>query len=187
VITLEALSSALAAHEPLRASGGASAAVLVPVLTTTAGLQLLFTKRPETLRSHPGQVSFPGGRIDPEDASPRAAALRETHEELGIAASQITIIGELDDLITGTGFTIRPFVGVLTPPAVLIPSPVEVEEAFFFSLDALAADTAWRNIDLTRDGHAFRVWFFDGAPHTIWGATGAMTRQLCSLLVRRHG
>jgi 8-oxo-dGTP pyrophosphatase MutT (NUDIX family) len=159
-----------------------SAAVLVPLIERQGELFLLFTLRPETLRAHPGQVSFPGGRIDPEDKDVVDTALREAHEELGLLQKEIELIGQLDDSVTGTGFIVAPVIGVLKHEPVLVPNPAEVQEVFWLSLDALMSEKSWRALDITRDGQAYRVWFFDNAPHTLWGATAAMTRQLLALL-----
>ncbi len=182
MITLTDLRSALSAHTPARHSVGAQASVLVPVFADPGGLRLLFTKRPESLRSHPGQVSFPGGRIDPSDESAAAAAVREAHEELGIAPHEVELLGQLDDVVTGTGFTVTPFVGWLPVMPVLRPNPAEVEDWFWFPLDRFVDDDSWRGLDITRGGRVYKLWFFDDAPYTIWGATAAMTRQLVELL-----
>ena len=180
--SLTALIEALSTHEPKRYSVAVRAAVLVPIHVGPSGVQLLFTKRPDNLRAHPGQVSFPGGRIDASDANEQAAALREAHEELGIEPSDVRIIGQLDDIVTGTGFTVTPVVGVLDELPVLRPNPTEVADVFWFPLARLQQEEGWRQIDMMRDGTVFHLWFFDGAPHTIWGATAAMTRQLLALI-----
>jgi 8-oxo-dGTP pyrophosphatase MutT (NUDIX family) len=179
---LSAIRSALATHTPTRYSVGARAAVLVPLHPSQDGLQLLYTKRPDTLRAHPGQVSFPGGRVEDEDADERAAALREAEEELGLDPKDAEVIGQLDDVVTGTGFTITPIVAVFARMPVLRPNAVEVADWFWFPLARLQDEAGWKGLDITREGRVYKVWFFDGAPHTIWGATAAMTRQLLELL-----
>ncbi len=180
--SLAALTEALAKLKPKRYSVAVRAAVLVPIHVSASGVQLLFTKRPDNLRAHPGQVSFPGGRIEASDADEHAAALREANEELGIEARDVRIIGQLDDIVTGTGFTVTPVVGVLDTLPVLRPSPSEIADVFWFPLAKLREEAGWRQLDVTRDGQVFHLWFYDGAPHTIWGATAAMTRQILDLI-----
>lgn len=182
--TAAELRRALAAHNAKRFDVDARAAVLVPIIERAHGLELLFTKRPETLRAHPGQVSFPGGRAEPDDPSHIATALREANEELGLLPHSLEIIGQLDDFVTGTGFTVTPVVGLFKEEPVITPNAHEVEAWFWVSLGALRREAAWRHMELTRQGQQFRVWFFDDAPHVIWGATAAMTRQLLGLLPR---
>lgn len=178
---VSALIAALSSHSPKRYSIGARAAVLVPVHPAPDGLQLLFTKRPDTLRAHPGQVSFPGGRIEEGDVDERHTALREANEELGIEAADVRVVGQLDDVVTGTGYSVTPIVGVLDRMPVLRPNAEEVADWFWFPLARLRGE-GWRGLDVTHDGRQHRLWFFDGAPHTIWGATAAMTRQLLEIL-----
>ena len=106
------------------------AAVLVPLVEHSAGFTVLFTQRTADLKAHGGQISFPGGRIEPSDVDAHAGALRETYEEIGLAASHIEILGTLDPYVTVTGFTVTPVVGVVTPPFDLKPDPVEVADIF---------------------------------------------------------
>ncbi len=93
-----------------------SAAVLVPIVTHPEGLTVLFTTRTPHLSAHAGQVSFPGGRVDPGDADEKAAALREAEEEVGLTPAQVRLIGRLDTYVTRTGFRIYPLVGLVAPP-----------------------------------------------------------------------
>jgi 8-oxo-dGTP pyrophosphatase MutT (NUDIX family) len=107
-----------------------AAAVLVPVVARDTGATVLLTQRTMHLRDHAGQVSFPGGRSEANDASPEATALREADEEVGLDAGQIEILGRLPEYRTGTGFVITPVVGLVTPPLNLKLDDFEVAEVF---------------------------------------------------------
>jgi 8-oxo-dGTP pyrophosphatase MutT (NUDIX family) len=149
------------------------AAVLVPVVQRFEPTVLL-TQRTHTLAQHAGQVAFPGGRAEPDDASLIQTALRETQEETGIPASFVTVAGFLDAYETGTGFAILPVVGVLAEGFALMPDAAEVAEVFEVPL-AFLLDPANRKKDsrvfqgVTRSFYSFT---YEG--HYIWGATAAM-------------
>jgi len=100
-----------------------AAAVLVPIVTHREALSVLFTQRTTHLKSHAGQVSFPGGRAEAGDATPEFTALRETHEEIGLPPERAEIIARLPDYFTRTGYRVTPVVGLLTPPLALAPDP----------------------------------------------------------------
>ena len=106
------------------------AAVLIPVIAHPGELTVLFTQRTAHLKSHAGQVSFPGGRAEPGDATPEVTALRESREEIGLAPERVEILARLPDYITRTGYRVTPVVGLLEPPLELMPDPREVEEVF---------------------------------------------------------
>ena len=106
------------------------AAVLVAVVDRPEGATIVLTRRNDELPDHPGQVSFPGGRIEPEDTSPEDAALREAEEEIALSRDRVRLIGRLDEYRTGTGFAITPVVGVARPPLGLSPDPREVASVF---------------------------------------------------------
>ena len=110
--------------------GRTPAAVLVPLRPAGAELQVLMTRRTESLRHHAGQVSFPGGRLEPADAGPLAAALRESHEEVGLAPAQVRPLGFLDPFETITGYHVWPVVAEVLPGFVARPDPTEVAEVF---------------------------------------------------------
>jgi 8-oxo-dGTP pyrophosphatase MutT (NUDIX family) len=150
------------------------AAVLVPIVNRPAGLQLLLTQRSADLADHAGQISFPGGRIDPGDASPAAAALREATEEVGLPAERVSILGHLADYETVTGYRVTPVVGWLEPPFELAPDPVEVADVFevplSFVLDPGNQERHFRMLGaLRRD-----FWAIPYRDRYIWGATAAM-------------
>lgn len=154
-----------------------AAAVLVPLLARPEPV-LLFTRRTEGLARHSGQVSFPGGRVEPHDVSPLQAALRETVEETGIVSDCVTMAGYLAPVRTGTGFDIQPVVGVLEPDPVLAPDPAEVAAVFEAPL-AFFRDPASRCSE-SRNGRSFHVFRWDG--HEIWGATAAILVDLVTRL-----
>jgi 8-oxo-dGTP pyrophosphatase MutT (NUDIX family) len=161
--------------------GGIRAAVLIPVIAASEPV-LLFTRRADTLARHSGQVSFPGGGIEPGDASVAAAALRETAEETGIAPGQVTVAGYLSRYRTGTGFDIQPVVGVLDPGFTLTPDPAEVAAVFEVPL-AFFADPA-NHVRASREWNGrvrnFYTFTYDG--HEIWGATAAIIVDLVTRL-----
>jgi 8-oxo-dGTP pyrophosphatase MutT (NUDIX family) len=163
------------------ALGGTKAAVLIPVVAAAEPV-LLFTRRREGLARHSGQVSFPGGRVEPGDVSPLATALRETAEETGIAPDQVTLAGYLTRYLTGSGFDIQPVVGVVNPGFTLMPDPAEVASVFEAPL-AFFADPANRTRACREwNGHvrSFYTFTYDG--HEIWGATAAIIVDLVTRL-----
>jgi 8-oxo-dGTP pyrophosphatase MutT (NUDIX family) len=158
------------------------AAVLVPLVDRDDGVTIIFTKRTPHLAAHAGQISFPGGHIEPEDENPEAAALRETEEEIGLARGHIEVIGRLDTYITRTGFRVTPVVGVVRPPFRLIPDPEEVAEVFEVPL-AVILD---RRLPLRESrllfGAARFFYVFPYGEHRIWGATAGMLVNLREVL-----
>ena len=160
----------------------AQAAVLVPVTDRTAndrgGPGVILTRRTDTLSRHAGQVAFPGGRIDPGDASPADAALREAEEEIGLSRDRVTLVGAADRYRTVTGFEVTPVIGVVPPDLVFTPAAAEVAAVFevplAFLLDSgnhIEASVEWQG----RNRHYYEiVW----GEHRIWGATAAMIVNL---------
>ncbi len=115
---------------PGREGAAVPAAVLVPLVNRPEGLQVLLTQRSADLPDHPGQISFPGGRVEPSDVSVDAAALRETTEEVGLSSARVSVLGHLSDYETVTGYRVTPVVGWVEPPFAVAPDPVEVADVF---------------------------------------------------------
>lgn len=164
------------------------AAVLVPLIPRAGGTQVLLTRRTDGLRHHPGQVSFPGGRIETGDDGPVAAALREANEEVGLPAGQAEPLGYLDPLATITGFRVLPVVARVDPAFVAAPDPAEVSETFEVPLDWLMAPGNLQRIAVDYRGRARRVLEFHRAPtaptQRIWGATASILFNLRERLER---
>jgi 8-oxo-dGTP pyrophosphatase MutT (NUDIX family) len=162
------------------------AAVLVPVLLEPQGLRLVYTVRRDYLQDHAGQISFPGGSMDPGDGSLRETALREAEEEIDLSPDLVEVIGQLEEMyIPPSGFRVSPFVGLLPPQAELVLHPDEVEAIFTVSLDELMSPQTFQKVLWTRDGREYRVPVFavEGPPpRNIWGATAAMTAALLARL-----
>jgi 8-oxo-dGTP pyrophosphatase MutT (NUDIX family) len=150
------------------------AAVLVPLVEHPDGLTVLLTRRADDLKHHPGQISFPGGRLEPADAGPAAAALRETHEETGLAADRVEIVGYLDNYLTITGYSVTPVVGFVRPGFDYVPDTTEVAEIFEVPLAHLfdPANVVRRYKRLL----GIRVPYYEipYGPYHIWGATAGM-------------
>ncbi len=158
------------------------AAVLMAV-TLAAEPMLLLTKRTDTLRRHAGQVAFPGGRIDPGDASPTAAALREADEEVALAPHHVEVLGALDRYETGTGFSITPIVGLIPAGLVLTPHEREVAEVFEAPL-AHVLDPANHELRQSEwQGRTRRYYVIRHDRHDIWGATAGMIVNLARRLL----
>jgi len=163
---------------PLRA-----AAVLVPVLYGSEP-GVLLTLRTSHLKAHAGQVAFPGGRIDPGDVSPEAAALREANEEIGLDPAVPELAGRLPEYVTGTGYHITPVVGLLPPGLPLVPSPDEVAAIFVLPLSVLLDPAAPERRSRMFRGRQRHFWVWPHAEHYIWGATAGILVNLAARL--RH-
>ena len=167
------------------------AAVLVGLVPREDGLQVLLTRRTDSLRHHAGQVSFPGGRVEADDVDSVAAALREAHEEIGLGASLVAPMGYLDPMITITGFRVLPVVARVDPGYVAMPDPNEVAEVFEVDLDFLLAPASLRSIGMDYRGRVRHVLEFERAPrvpqHRIWGVTAAILFNLRERLAGVEG
>ena len=158
------------------------AAVLVGLVERPAGLNLLLTERAAHLQHHPGQVSFPGGRlIDPEEG-PVAAALREASEEVGLAPEQAEVLGILPPSLTGTGFTVTPVVVWLTEAFQAQPDPTEVNAVFEVPIKHLLVPGNCQRGTWERFGTRFRVHEFHFEEYRIWGATAEILVQFFEVI-----
>jgi 8-oxo-dGTP pyrophosphatase MutT (NUDIX family) len=161
------------------------AAVLVPLIERPQGLTVLLTQRAQTLKDHAGQISFPGGRIDPQDADAWAAALREAHEEIGLVKELVEFAGYLPDHIVVTGFRVTPCVGFVRPEYQLRIAAAEVHDAFEVPLDFIL-DSANHKARQRRVGETtVEVHDIPYGDRNIWGATAGMLMTFRHLLQLR--
>lgn len=154
------------------------AAVLIPVIDRGTEATVLLTKRAEALRSHSGQVAFPGGTVDATDPTPEFTALRETAEEIGIGAGLIEVVGRMPDYVAGSGYRIAPVLGIVRPGFALTLNPAEVDAAFEVPLRFLMdpanhrqASRMWNDLE----------WLYYEMPYDgqrIWGVTAGIVRTL---------
>ncbi|MBI1341032.1 CoA pyrophosphatase [bacterium] len=154
------------------------AAVLIGLIERGDDFGVLLTLRPDTMARHAGQVAFPGGRIDAGDGSALRAALREAHEEVGVDAERVRVIGQTPPYLTSTGFLVAPFVGILPDDFTPSPDPREVADVFETPLSFLMDP---RNHELHERSYGGVVRSFFAMPHNgryIWGATAGIIRGL---------
>ncbi|MBY0284342.1 MAG: CoA pyrophosphatase [Sphingomonas sp.] len=156
----------------------ATAAAVLVAITERAEPGLILTQRTETLRRHAGQVAFPGGRVDPEDADVVAAALREAHEEIALPPSAVRIIGTTDRYRTGTGFDITPVIGIVPPDLMLVPSEAEVAAVFEVPLAFVLDPANHREASAEWQGRTRSFYEIHWGDRRIWGATAGMIVNL---------
>lgn len=167
-----------------QASRTADAAVLIAV-TERPDPGVILTRRPQTMRDHPGQVAFPGGKLDPgEDAV--QAALREAQEELAIDPAQVRVIGTTDRYQTGTGFDVTPVLGLVPPDLPIVPHPREVESWFEAPLRVLLERENWTEHEVFWAGANRRYLQLDWQGFRIWGVTAAIIANLSRRLEVRE-
>lgn len=158
------------------------AAVLVPLIDRTDGMTVLLTQRTEHVGDHAGQISFPGGHMEPGDDTPEETALRETEEEVGLDRRHVEIVGRLDRYVTRTGFSITPVVALVTPPFETNPDPEEVEEVFEVPLSFLLDPANHQRHSREFEGRTREFHAMPFGDYYIWGATAGMLINLYEVL-----
>lgn len=161
------------------------AAVLVPLVERDSGLTILLTRRTDHLYVHAGQISFPGGRVDPSDENAQAAALRETEEEIGLPRRYIRLVGRLDTYVTRTGYEVEPEVGLVAPPFPLELDSFEVAEAFEVPLSFILDPANLERHSRVYQGKERHFYAFPYGDYYIWGATAGMLVNLAEVLGAR--
>lgn len=159
------------------------AAVLVPLLCKDGELHVLLTERTQDVRSHKGQVCFPGGTPQPEDGSLLGTALREAWEETGVDPGDVEVVGEIDDnVVASTGYVISPFVGFIPYPYSFHASEIETKDIFLVPLSILMDPLKFREQERVIGEHYYHGPVCDYDGHVIWGATGRILKHLVGLL-----
>jgi 8-oxo-dGTP pyrophosphatase MutT (NUDIX family) len=160
-----------------------SAAVLVPLFEEGGEARVVLTRRAAHLRTHPGDVSFPGGHLDVGE-TPEAGALREAAEEIGLDPGSVELVGRLTPLTTFSSWQdVTPVVGFLTSRPKLLANPSEVERVFDVALSELAVAEVFREERFELSDASYRVWFFDVLEETIYGATARILVELLRLVL----
>jgi 8-oxo-dGTP pyrophosphatase MutT (NUDIX family) len=163
------------------------AAVLLPLLIRGGELTVLLTRRTDHLRDHPGQISFPGGRMDPGEVDPRVTALRELQEELGVPGARVEVAGYLPPHAVVTGFVVTPVVGFLPGDAQLIPDGHEVAETFDVPLEFFRDPANLRVSRREVRGVTVPLREFHFGRHRIWGATANILETFITLIEETNG
>ena len=176
----ELLKRALAKRVVERADGTGLMPSAVMVLLYPKGGEycILLNKRSEQVEHHKGEISFPGGARDPEDRDPLETALRETEEEMGINRDDITVIGEMDEVVTRSNFLINVFTGTIKYPYLFKPSAIEIAEVLEFPVSALIDPANRRTETRWDDGHPATSYSYVHQEHVVFGAT-ARILQCC--------
>jgi 8-oxo-dGTP pyrophosphatase MutT (NUDIX family) len=160
------------------------AAVLIPLFKTASEYRILFTKRTDTVDEHKGQISFPGGKIEDEDASPLETALREADEEIGLSRKDVTVLGQMDDARTlSSNYIVHPFVGLIPYPYDFKTSVQEVRELIEVPFQVfLSGDSAGENTPVVYEGVTYQSLAYYHRGEVIWGATARIMRNLVDLV-----
>jgi 8-oxo-dGTP pyrophosphatase MutT (NUDIX family) len=160
-------------HSTLR-----KAAVLIGVVERDTGCQVILTQRAKHLRNHPGQVSFPGGKVEIFDANLCDTAIRETHEEIGIGAEVIEVIGQLPELVTSSGFLVTPVLAMVKSNYHLNIDHNEVADVFEVPISYLMSSSNLSSLIVRRKNHAHQIYVIPYKNHLIWGATAQIIECL---------
>lgn len=168
--------------DQVKRDGQRRAAVLMPLVMRDRAWNVILTQRPETMPHHPGQISFPGGKVEKGETA-RAAVLRETEEEIGVGAGDIRLLGRLPSFNAVSRFRVTPFIGIVEPRAVIVPDPHEVADVFETPLAFLMDVTNHVPRDIEYNGEPHRLWDMpytgdDGVYRNIWGMTAMMMFRL---------
>ncbi|MBM3115457.1 CoA pyrophosphatase [Jeongeupia naejangsanensis] len=158
------------------------AAVLIPIVPRAGGATILLTERAAHLPTHAGQISFPGGRVEPEDEGAIAAALRESAEEIGLDPGYVRVIDSLGSYYTVSAYAVTPVIGVLDPGFSLVPCADEVEQVFELPLVALLDPTRYERRWVERRGLRGQTHFIEIDGYTVWGATANILLMLAAAL-----
>jgi 8-oxo-dGTP pyrophosphatase MutT (NUDIX family) len=188
LVEIDRIRERLAAYSPQTSNPGGNprAAVLVPLYTQQDTLHVIFTKRTDRVQHHRGEISFPGGAMDPEDEDTVVTALREADEEIGLSRDHIEVIGRLDDIVTVSSFHVSVYVGEVDPlrsPYAWLPHEHEVAEILEVPLEHLLDEANLVEVPRQRDGQLVIMEGFRFGDHIIWGATGRMLRNFLDVAV----
>jgi 8-oxo-dGTP pyrophosphatase MutT (NUDIX family) len=176
----DGIADALRSRVPRRADRPdfRQAAVLLPLYQSEAGPHLILTKRTEEVPTHKGQIAFPGGGFEEEDADLLTTAIRETREEIGLDPGDVEILGSLDDTVTVTSrHVVRPFVGFVPHPYTYHLDPFEIERLIHLPILPLFAGAPFREETWERDGQPVIVYFYEYEGDTVWGLTARILKQ----------
>ncbi|MCY4416613.1 MAG: CoA pyrophosphatase [Chloroflexi bacterium] len=182
--TLDLIRDALEQREVVTAApdGLMPAAVMLLLYRKDGDYCVLLNKRSMTVEHHKGEMSFPGGAKDPEDADFEDTARRETHEEMGIARDDITILGRLDDNVTRSNFLVKVFVGTIPYPYDFHPSSIEIAEVVEIPLNVLRDPGSWRWDSRLEDGERVAVRSYGYQNHLVYGATAKILDQFIEIV-----
>jgi 8-oxo-dGTP pyrophosphatase MutT (NUDIX family) len=155
------------------------AGVLIPVVLKSDDAELLFTRRTDTVLTHKGQISFPGGQQEEGDGEARETALRESYEEIGLEPSRVAVLGELDDVFTSvSSFVITPVIGLVEGELDdLRPAPDEVKSLLVVPISTLLDPQVHTTEDRLFEGQRYRIHYYKVGDDVIWGATGRIVYQ----------
>ena len=186
-ITLDLIHNALAQRTPITAApdGLMPAAVMLLLYRKDGEYCVLLNKRSMTVEHHKGEMSFPGGARDPEDADFEATARRETHEEMGISPDDITILGRLDDNVTRSNFLVKVFVGTIPYPYEFLPSSIEIAEVVEIPIGVLRDPATLRWDSRIEDGKRVAVRSYGYQQHLVYGATAKILDQFLDIIEDR--
>ena len=175
--------AALKAHRPVRVNRAdlERSAVLIPVLRDVSGDQIILTARNHRLRFQPGQISFPGGKAEPDETDLAACALREAEEEIALRPEHVEIAGELDQVIVSGRYLVNPFVGLVRAGEPFKPTQSEVEAVIAIDLADLLDPRKLLTVPEMRSSSGKAVYKFTVGEFTIWGATARMLKQFLEI------